>query len=104
MRAAQKTLFEHFAMKETKKRYARTRHEGAKPNGKRKQERPLSTKRWIHLVLKSEKARGRLSQLTAQNRVYIDKTSKEKAKRFGVKIAESANVGTHLHLSGFSKP
>ena len=98
MRTQQKNLFEYFDMKDTKRRYGRTQHGGAKTKGRRKQERPLSTKHWIHLVLKSDKARGKLSLLAVRNQSFIEKTLKTKAKRFGVRLAEHVNVGKHLHL------
>lgn len=85
-------------MKETRKRYARTQHGGVPSQGRRKLERPLSTKKWLHLVLKSDKAKGNLSFLTAKNKIMIQRTLKEKAKKFGVSIADQANVGNHLHL------
>lgn len=98
MAVRQKDLFEYFEMKDTKKRYARTTHGGAATKGRRKQERPLDTKKWIHLVLKSEKAVNELSFLAPKNQLYVDATLKQKAKRFGVRIAEMVNVGNHLHL------
>lgn len=98
MRAEQKNLFEYFDLKDTKRRYGRTQQGGLNSEGRRKQERPLSTKKWIHLVLKSDKAKGRLSFLNARNQPFVEATMRTKAKRFGVKIAEMVNVGSHLHV------
>lgn len=98
MRAQQKNLFEYFDMQDTKRRYSRTIHGGTRTKGRRKQERPLSTKHWIHLVLKSDKATGSLSFLNPKNQPVVESTLKQKAKRFGVRIAELVNVGNHLHL------
>jgi hypothetical protein len=79
-------------------RYGRTEYGGAKTKGFRKLERPLSTKKWIHLVLKSDKAVGQLSFLSIQNRPKVESLLKLKAKKFGVHIAELVNVGNHFHL------
>ena len=98
MSPKQKNLFDYFETKETRKRYGRTQHGGTLNKGHRKLERPLSTKKWIHLVLKSDKAKGKLSFLTATNKILIQKILKEKAGKFGIKIADQANGGNHLHL------
>jgi REP element-mobilizing transposase RayT len=81
-----------------KKRYNRVSHGGGLYAGKRKLERPLSKKKWIHLVLKSDKARGPLSFKTPINKIAIQGILKAKARKFGVKIADQANVGNHIHL------
>ncbi len=94
----QASLFDYFDTKQTRKRYGRTIHGGAKTSGHRKLERPLSTRKWLHLILKSDKARGELSFLQAKNQTYIQKLIQSKAKKFGIKVAQQANVGTHLHL------
>jgi hypothetical protein len=98
MKAAQRNLFEYFEMKDVKKRYGRTQHGGASTKGRRKLERPLSKKRPLHLVLKSDKAKGQLSFLAVKNRTWVQQLLYSKAKRFGVKISDYANVGNHLHL------
>jgi REP element-mobilizing transposase RayT len=61
-----------------------------------KRARPLSTKEPIHLVLRSEKARGAHSflRVSKESRAIFDKTC---AKR-GVKIYKYANVGNHFHV------
>jgi REP element-mobilizing transposase RayT len=94
MRNAQQSLFD----KATKKRFSRTSHGGVPTRGRRKLERPLSPKNWIHLVLKSGKATGKLSFLNAPNKIQIEKILEEKARKFGIKIADTANVGNHIHL------
>jgi REP element-mobilizing transposase RayT len=66
--------------------------------GKRKEYRPLSEKKWIHLTLKSEKAKGSWSFLTPKNRQIIRKILTEKSKKWGVQITEVVNVGNHLHI------
>jgi len=80
------------------KRYNRRHHGGESGVGRRKLERPLSSKRWIHLVLKSDKAKGRLSLLSAPHQTYIKQLIFTKGKKFGVVIADYANVGNHLHI------
>lgn len=77
---------------------SRRTHGGFASRGRRKIRRPLAAKKWIHLVLKSERAVGGRSFLTAKNKVFIERLLKLKARKFGVKIAEFANVGNHLHL------
>ena len=84
--------------KKLKKKYGRVTHGGTETKGKRKEFRPLSTKRTIHLVLKSDKAKGKLSFLTHKNKPMIEKILESKAKKFGIKLAEHANVGNHLHI------
>lgn len=94
MRETQLSLFD----KQSKKRYSRTAHGGRDTKGSRKLERPLSTKKWIHVVLKAEVARGKLSFLSFINKPAIQKIVMAKAKKFGIKIDDSANVGNHIHL------
>jgi hypothetical protein len=77
---------------------ARRTHGGAASRGRRKRQRPLAKKKWIHLVLKSDCAVGGRSFLTAKNKVFVARLLKQKANKFGVKIADFANVGNHLHL------
>ncbi|MGZ3722134.1 MAG: hypothetical protein ACXVA9_04335 [Bdellovibrionales bacterium] len=94
MRSTQISFFD----KATKRRYTRTQHGGATSNGKRKLERPLGKRNWIHLVLKSDKAVGKLSFLNAKNKILVEKIIKDKGRKFGVSIADQANVGNHIHL------
>ncbi|MGZ3723959.1 MAG: hypothetical protein ACXVA9_13545 [Bdellovibrionales bacterium] len=94
MRNIQQSLFD----KSTKKRYSRTIHGGDEDKGRRKLERPLGRRNWIHLVLKSDKAVGKLSFLHAPNKTAVQKILKDKARKFGVSIADQANVGNHIHL------
>jgi len=80
------------------KKYSRTTHGGEESQGRRKEYRPLAENKWHHLTLKSEKAKGAWSFLTPKNQAIIRDTLKEKSKKWGVKIAEVANVGNHLHI------
>lgn len=94
----QTNLFEYFDKSQTRKRYGRTQHGGLKTKGHRKLERPLSSKNWIHLILKSDKAKGSLSFLTPRNKMLVKNIIRAKSKKFGIKIADGANVGNHIHL------
>lgn len=94
----QKDLFEYFNTPQLKKRYSRVVHGGDAAKGKRKLERPLSSKKWIHLILKSDHAKGKFSFLSAKNQIIVLQILKTKAKKFGVQVADYANVGNHLHL------
>ena len=58
----------------------------------------MGTRNWIHLVLKSEKAVGKYSFLGAKNKILVETILKQKARKFGVSIADLANVGNHIHL------
>src|SRR4030095_7165342 len=74
----------------------RTAHGGAVGRGRRKLERPVSTRRPTHLLLLSERGRGPWS-LRRHERAVRD-ALREMARRFGVRVYDYANVGTHLHL------
>jgi REP element-mobilizing transposase RayT len=75
---------------------ARTAHGGSLRTGLRKLERPVSTRRPMHVVLTSERARGDWS-LRRHQRVVRD-TLRSMARRFDVRVYDFANVGSHLHL------
>jgi len=98
MRTKQANLFDYFDTRQTRKRYGRTQHGGVETKGHRKLERPLSTSRPIHLVLKSHRAKGVLSFLTHKNKPVVEAIIRGKARKFGVRICQFANVGNHLHL------
>lgn len=66
--------------------------------GNAKKARPLSTRLAVHLVLKSERAHGTKSFLSARNVKKIDAVVRGQAKVFGVRIYHFVNVGNHLHL------
>jgi hypothetical protein len=52
----------------------------------------------LHLVLKSDKAVGKLSFLTPKNQKLVRHVVFTKAKKFGIRVKDFANVGNHLHL------
>lgn len=94
----QANLFEHFKRKDLKRRYSRISHGGVESGGRRKLERPLARNKPVHLTLKSSKATGTWSFLHPKNRIRIEQLLKAKAKKFGIKIQDFANVGNHLHI------
>jgi hypothetical protein len=65
---------------------------------KRKTRRPLDPKHPVHLILKSTKARQKLSMLNPRVRQWIWLLVYHKADQFKVKLEGFANVGNHLHL------
>ena len=88
----QQALFAHDLHTEI----VRTAHGGAVRRGRRKLERPVSTRRPMHVVLSSERARGAWS-LRRHERT-VREALRKMAHRFGVRVYEFANVGSHLHL------
>ncbi len=74
----------------------RTEHGGAVRRGRRKLERPVSVRRPMHLVLTSQRARGPWSLRKHEHAVR--NALRTMARRFGIRIYDFANVGTHLHL------
>ena len=75
---------------------SRTEHGGAVRRHRRKLERPVSVQRPMHVVLTSHRARGPWS-LRKHERDVRD-ALRAMARRFGIRIYDFANVGTHLHL------
>jgi REP element-mobilizing transposase RayT len=75
---------------------ARTQHGGDFRRGERKLERPVSTRRPMHVVLTSRRARGPWS-LRKHDRAVRD-VLRRMARRFDVRVYDFANVGSHLHL------
>jgi hypothetical protein len=74
----------------------RTEHGGAGQPRRRKLARPVSTRRPMHLVLASAKARGAWSLLQHERKVLdVLRTC---AHRHGVRVYDFANAGSHLHL------
>jgi len=71
---------------------------GATRAGKRKSQRPVVTKRPMHLVLKSSLARGRYSLLHKNNSKFISGLVASLSSRWSVRIFEFSNNGNHLHL------
>jgi hypothetical protein len=76
--------------------FARTQHGGDVRRGQRKLERPVSTRRPMHVVLKSQRAAGTWS-LRRHDRM-VREVLRRMARRFEIRIYDYANVGSHLHL------
>ena len=75
---------------------ARTAHGGTLRAGQRKLERPVSTRRPMHVTLASDRARGAWSLRKHQG--VVREALRQMARRFDVRVYEYANVGSHLHL------
>ncbi|HEY3595879.1 MAG TPA: transposase [Polyangiaceae bacterium] len=73
-----------------------TRHGGDERLKRRKVERPVSTRRPMHVTLRSSRAKGAWSLRRHQKAVR--ETLRVCAARSGVKVYDFANVGTHIHL------
>lgn len=74
----------------------RLEHGGELRAGKRKLARPIDPKRPMHLVLRSSRARGKLSLLSKAK--AIEGLIQKSAKKHGVQVQQYANAGNHLHL------
>lgn len=81
---------------ELRKEIGGTEHGGDVRPRRRKLERPVSTRRPMHLTLHSKRARGDWSLLRHERAVR--ETLRACARRTGVRIYDFANVGSHLHL------
>lgn len=73
-------------------------HGGEHALGKRKSARPFDPKQALHVVLRSSKAKGKLSMLSPQNCNHIETLLERLKKRWNVRVYRYANVGNHLHL------
>jgi len=60
--------------------------------------RPLSTRKAMHLVLRSSQATGEWGFRTPRNREIVSHTLNKASAKTGVKIYRVANSGNHLHL------
>src|SRR5260221_8265222 len=74
----------------------RTEHGGAVRRGRGKLESPVSVGRTMHVVMTSQRARGPWS-LRKHERA-VREALRAMARRFGIRVYDFANVGTHLHL------
>jgi REP element-mobilizing transposase RayT len=75
---------------------ARNGYGGEGVRGRRKVERPVSTRRPIHITLHSRRARGAWS--LRRNEQAVRDALHACAARSGIKVYDFANVGTHVHL------
>ncbi|MBX9767508.1 MAG: transposase, partial [Bdellovibrionales bacterium] len=74
-------------------------HGGSHAQNLRKTKRPFDSKKPMHLVLKSERARGTLSMWKPSNKAHIHKIVAKHAARSHVRIYRFSNNGNHLHLA-----
>ena len=75
----------------------RQAHGGAQAKGKRKTARLIVTKQPLHVVFKSERAKGEWS--FHRFKKPIQRSLEDTAKRFRIKVRLFQNVGNHLHLA-----
>jgi REP element-mobilizing transposase RayT len=75
----------------------RLEYGGDKDRGKRKQARPFSSRRPLHVTLRSTRARGLWSLRRKANHAAVLEEFERAARRFGVKVYEMAVVGNHIH-------
>lgn len=71
-------------------------HGGSLALGKRRARRPININKPVHLVLRSDLAKGRRSLMNNQNTVL--KVLSKFSRRFHVRIYEKAICGNHIHL------
>ncbi len=71
---------------------------GSRTQGNPREQRPITTKRPMHLVMKSSHAKGEFSFLKGKRVKRIKDLIHRSAKAHGVKIYRYANSGNHLHL------
>ena len=76
----------------------RLEHGGTKSVGKRKEARPIATKRAMHVTMRAGAARGAKSFLLPHHARRIESLCRELGSRFEVKVYEIGNSGNHLHL------
>src|SRR5271156_5950468 len=75
-----------------------TEHGGVVGKGRHKGPRPFAARRPLHVVMRSERARGRWSLLHPANRGTVEALMSRYAARYQVRVYQFANVGNHLHL------
>ena len=75
---------------------ARKEHGGTFSLGKRRKQRPLSLKKPLHLVLRSDFASGSRSLL--RHRPLIEKIIAKAKKRFAIRVYEMPIVSNHIHI------
>lgn len=93
-RPAQATFFNHRAFEH----YNRREHGGTIGHGRRKRERPLDPRKPLHVVLRSETAKGPQSLLHSKNERRVKHLVYETARKQGVRVFRYANAGNHLHI------
>jgi REP element-mobilizing transposase RayT len=76
----------------------RRTHGGEGSKHTRKLIRPLSSRKPLHLVLKSSHAKGKLTMRGLENEPAIEEILRKNARQFVVTIHWMQNVGNHIHL------
>ncbi|MGZ3696871.1 MAG: transposase [Bdellovibrionota bacterium] len=76
----------------------RTEHGSDIRKGRRKLERPIDSRRPMHVVFRSRHARGELSFLHPSRVSKVNRLISSLSRRYHVQIREFANVGNHFHL------
>jgi REP element-mobilizing transposase RayT len=76
----------------------RKRHGHDLRKGQRKLFRPIDLKKPLHLVFRSERAKGSWSMRRFKHIEHIKKITYFLAKKNQVKVIEYANGGNHIHL------
>jgi REP element-mobilizing transposase RayT len=76
----------------------RNEHGGAVGVGRRKTARPIHTRKPMHVVLRSTRAKGSWSLRRRANDASIRSAMRGLAQRFDIRIYEFGNAGNHLHL------
>ncbi len=71
---------------------------GSLLNGRRKGTRPLSHDQALHIVLKSQWARGRNALTHKENKNNIEKLIQNVANRYNIRVYRYAIVSNHIHL------
>lgn len=77
----------------------RKHHGGSYSIGKRKTLRPLSTRKPIHVVMRSDIARRAMSLRAYKNRIRVQEIIKKYAIKFNVRIYEQSVNSNHVHIS-----
>ena len=85
--SAQKNLF----------KVARSEHGGERQ--RRHSARPIHTRRNMHLILKSSRARGDWSFSSPQNRQKTNEILEKFSRKHGVRVLDRADAGNHIHLT-----
>lgn len=71
-------------------------HGGSLALGRRRARRPININKPVHLVLRSDLAKGRRSLMSNQNTVL--KVLNRFSRRFHIRVYEKAICGNHIHL------
>lgn len=82
---------------QTKRKYP-NEHGGEHSKGKRKQARPIDTKKAIHVTFRSSRAKRHWSLLHPRHSRKIYELINQLARKHDVRVYRSVNAGNHVHL------